>query len=1116
MSMPIFARPNIPFNGTTDGAGNIDTTDWHEVTVGSSGYDYNTLEGAISSIDDSGTIIKIMDSDISINSILLQGRKNIKITSGSSALTKIQTAAHTNIIYIGMCENIILENLNITAENPITSGAGAFIWDSSHVVLKDMKIILNLATTDNNNDDIIDFMFSKYCTVDNVDLIGCTASETEPKDILRAIGTSQESDFIKISNLTLPNTSDGWNVALISYPDLNSEPTNINIDFEYFVSYYASNSRHNILAFASEAEALKFAKDHPMLGGRNIESIMYKDGFIVTSVETWKGALQFLSHPDRTTDSTLGHTINHKGTFDASDLELYVNTNGQTEFEFKANYDNSKINFEFNSYTPAITFTSLDEAICSSNSINLINNKITLTSGNKLGTTEIIVADNAFGKLGTFNVTVKQVTPPTQYTVTFDSKGGTSVPSQKVDTGQKIVKPPDPTKNGYKFLGWLRPNGNLWNFNNATVTRDITLTADWEAIEYTVTFDADGGTPIPDIQTKKYDEKITKPTDPTKDGFNFLGWFDGSNEWNFATGVVTKDISLKAKWKPQATGTKFTVTFDSDGGTPTPINQILNLNDRVTEPTAPIKSGFNFLGWYDGNTKWDFNKAVIADVVLKAKWEAVDAEYSISGSLSEAGARTIAYTVDGISKNITTGSDGKFTISGIQQGQTVNITPPAISGYTVSPTSLNYSNVVKDHTDANFIYTKRDANTYIVNFFTESNASNPYRTISVASGGKAIRPTEPTKYGYTFIGWYLSNGTRWNFDNDIVTSNVNLYAKWAQNVDTYTISGSLNINGIRTINYTVDGRSYTVDTDSYGNYAITGIIRNQKVVVTPPYVWGYSVYPDYLDLGNITSSRTNINFYYTWSNYNESSGDSSSSDGGSTWTPSTSPSPSPSPSPTTTTSASKTPTLTPSPSTTNLGIEEIPKGTPKPVLNKPYIFGFEDGLLRPNGSLSRAQLAQILYNLYFDDESFNMNHGFPDVKAGDWYNKAVAFAKACNYMVGDGKFRPNDPVTRAEFCTVFANVKQLTGRKTMPFGDVVGHWGLISMEKIFAVGAISGFPDDNTFRPNDPITRAQVCTIINKLEDYEKIYDTNKTFPDLLDSHWAFIDMMIAANGHTK
>ena len=137
---------------------------------------------------------------------------------------------------------------------------------------------------------------------------------------------------------------------------------------------------------------------------------------------------------------------------------------------------------------------------------------------------------------------------------------------------------------------------------------------------YTVTFDSYGGTPVPPKQEVEYGHTATKPADPTLKGYTFAFWYLGEDEQN-ATAYdfntpVTENITLTAKWNIN----KYTVTFDSYGGTPVPPAQEVEYGLTATEPAAPEKTGYTFDGWYLGDEKYDFSAAVEQNITLTAKW----------------------------------------------------------------------------------------------------------------------------------------------------------------------------------------------------------------------------------------------------------------------------------------------------------------------------------------------------------------------------------------------------------------------------------------------------------------------------------------------------------------
>ena len=206
------------------------------------------------------------------------------------------------------------------------------------------------------------------------------------------------------------------------------------------------------------------------------------------------------------------------------------------------------------------------------------------------------------------------------YTVSFNSKGGTPTPQeQTVKKGGKITKPADPTRANHTLAGWAKADNEtsaLWNFDSETVTEDMTLFARWSIVTHAVTFDSDGGSAVT-AQNVAHGSTASKPADPTRSGHEFDGWFNGEAEWNFAT-AITAPVALKAKWTAV-----HTVTFDSDGGSAVPAQTIRNGNAATKPATDPTRDGYEFDGWFNGATEWNFTIAITAPITLTAKWTKV-------------------------------------------------------------------------------------------------------------------------------------------------------------------------------------------------------------------------------------------------------------------------------------------------------------------------------------------------------------------------------------------------------------------------------------------------------------------------------------------------------------
>ena len=188
-----------------------------------------------------------------------------------------------------------------------------------------------------------------------------------------------------------------------------------------------------------------------------------------------------------------------------------------------------------------------------------------------------------------------------------------------------------------------------------------------------------------------------------------------------------------------------------------------------------------------------------------------------------------------------------------------------------------------------------------------------------------------------------------------------------------------------------------------------------------------------------------------------------------------------------------------------------------------YIYGYEDGSFGPERNITRAEVAAIFYRLIDDSNDAGAGpykSSFNDVVEGEWYYEAVAYLEHCKILGGypDGTFKPNDFITRAEFAKVAALFEKLSPTVTLTFPDVPdSHWAAASILSAADKGWISGFPD-GTFRPEEKITRAQVVTIINNMQErsIEKadIPADALKYPDVLESHWAYTDIIEASSEH--
>ena len=187
-----------------------------------------------------------------------------------------------------------------------------------------------------------------------------------------------------------------------------------------------------------------------------------------------------------------------------------------------------------------------------------------------------------------------------------------------------------------------------------------------------------------------------------------------------------------------------------------------------------------------------------------------------------------------------------------------------------------------------------------------------------------------------------------------------------------------------------------------------------------------------------------------------------------------------------------------------------------------YVQGYPDGRVKPQNNITRAEVATIFYRLLTDDarEYFWSNDsGFSDVKAGDWFNTAVSTMVNAGILTGynDGTFRPSDPITRAEFATIAARFLSDPYSLQDQFYDTEGHWAEVYINRAAEVGWINGY-NDGSFRPNKAITRAEAVTLVNNVLGREPhadyMLDDMITWPDNPKSAWYYEDIQEATNSH--
>ena len=265
-----------------------------------------------------------------------------------------------------------------------------------------------------------------------------------------------------------------------------------------------------------------------------------------------------------------------------------------------------------------------------------------------------------------------------KYDVTFTVNGKTKTLSISEITDKELKELGFEEKTGYT-LNWY-VDGKLYD-TTTPLEGNITLTGKYEKITtYTVKFNSDGGTQVKS-QTLKPNEKVQEPDAITKYGFIFDGWYLNNKKYDFSE-AVTKNITLVAKWKEDPDVKRYTVTFDSNGGSSVTKQTVID-GQTAKEPKTTW-SGYKFVEWQLDNKKYDFKTKVTKDIKLVAKWEKV-VEYTVTFNKNNNTSNDTIKVVSGekVSKPTNPTKDGHTFVEWLLDNQTYDFSKPVTRDITL-------------------------------------------------------------------------------------------------------------------------------------------------------------------------------------------------------------------------------------------------------------------------------------------------------------------------------------------------------------------------------------------------------------------------------------------------
>lgn len=672
-------------------------------------------------------------------------------------------------------------------------------------------------------------------------------------------------------------------------------------------------------------------------------------------------------------------------------------------------------------------------------------------------------------------------TPEGKYTVKIDPDNGGAVEEKEVTVGGSIEKPTNPTKEGYTFKGWYEGENEV-TFPY-TPEADTTLKAHWEAKVFTVTFDTDGGSAV-SAQTVKYNMTANKPSqDPTKGGAIFAGWYKEKtfkNEFDFLK-PITAETTIYAKWEAKpvtkalnisersySNGIFYGKVTDSDGlAVKDATVSLYNYNGSLVRK-AVTTDAYGYFEIYVGDYYYGYYDGYYYDDYYYDYYDYDGVRYHRDGN------RWYYYDNDG--KHWT---DYRPYWNGKYYGKYYD--GRYYGGYLLASKT--------DYTDSAkyYLYGGRYWDGYYYNryYYDDYYYYNKY--------DHKVYPTDITRTNYSTRGYLKGypNRTVYVYDDG-----------------TYLGSGSIDSNGYFSVSwsspYVATGRSldYYVDGKYVSDSGYSGAPIVNAVSAGSTFVRGtaganasITVYDaSGITLGSTTAGNTGI--YNVTLNRALRAGEVITVEAK---------------------EAGRTAR------TTNYTVGGTAVSTEK-VSQPAYIAGFPDGTFKPGKEVTRAEAVRMFVKLVNNGAELpkNPTTSFKDANNA-WYSDEINYAVAKGFIKGysDGTFKPNQAITRAEFAQMISTFVKNGYPGTGSFKDVKGHWASDAISALYGNKNIKGY-GDGTFKPDQKLTRAEAVTILNsvfgrntKSNSFANVSEAGlRRFSDVSKSHWAYYEILDASNGH--
>ena len=387
-----------------------------------------------------------------------------------------------------------------------------------------------------------------------------------------------------------------------------------------------------------------------------------------------------------------------------------------------------------------------------------------------------------------------------EYDINFVLGGGTNSPNNptKYTIESDDITLSEPTRTGYTFAGWAENGVIVTEIKSGSIGHRA-FTAQWETIEYSITYNLDGGE-FSATPTLKY--TIETPTfslaTPTRKGYTFDGWYSGSNKITYVYKGSTGNKIFQAKWQV----INYKINYNLNGGVNSPSNPSNYTVEQSVVLSDPSRDGYTFAGWNEGNT---IEKGSTGTKTFTAKWSVIT--YNINYDLDEGsfvGSYQQSYTIESYTITLPTPQKKGYTFLGWYDGET----------------KVTY--IFKGSFGEKSFKAKWELDVYKINYIVNYGVNNEKNNVLTYTVYDEVEFFDPYYINGDFIEWRDGNGNKITKISRGSVGDVSVRAVY----DLYDVKLSENSDGT----YTVVGKQTNDDTviikSEYKNKRVTSIGNN--------------------------------------------------------------------------------------------------------------------------------------------------------------------------------------------------------------------------------------------------------------------------------------------------